>query len=92
MPALKIKTFLGTQPPTYRYGAYLGSQTVFYSGHKIFVFFWPFSFRKVLSALDFVKIYKVTLIQWDCFFTVTLAPLGSINYLYPVLYCDQTIT
>ena len=25
--------------------------------------------------------FKVTLIQWDGFFTVTLAPLGSISFL-----------
>ena len=42
-------------------------------------------------ALDFLKIYKNTLNQWDSFSTVTLAPLGSISYLYPVLYCDQKI-
>ena len=76
---------------TNRYGAYLGGHATFYSGHKIIVLFWSVSFSKVLSALDFLKIYKVTLIQWDSFFTVTLAPLGSISYLYPVQYYDQTI-
>ena len=69
----------------------MGGQATFYSSYKIIVLFWPASFSKVLSALDFFKIYKVTLIQWDSFFTVTLAPLGSKSYPYPVLYCDQTI-
>ena len=76
---------------TNRYGAYLGGHATFYSGHKIIVLFWSVSFSKVLSAPDFLKIYKVTLIQWDSFFNVTEAHSGSITHLYPVLYCDQTI-
>ena len=67
----------------------MGGQANFYSSHKIIVLFWPASFSKVLSALDLFKIYKVTSIQWDSFFTVTLAPLGSKSYPCPVLYCDH---
>ena len=32
------------------------------------------------------------LLRWDGCFTVTMAALGNISYLYIVLYCHQTIT
>ena len=41
-----------------------------------------FPLIKLFLHLDFFKINKVTLIQWDSFFTVTLSLLGSISYLY----------
>ena len=65
------------------YGTYLGSEATLYSGQKVIVLFLPVSFNKVLSDLDFLKTYKVTLIQQDIVFTVTLASLGNISYLLP---------
>ena len=34
--------------------------------------------------------FLIKLLRWDGCFTVTLAPLGCISYLYPVLNRHQT--
>ena len=37
------------------------------------------------------KFFIIKLLRWDSCFSVTLAPWRSINHLYPVLYCYQTV-
>ena len=91
MPVLKINIFLVTVNWSLRHLS--GQSSYLLQRSQVIVLFWPVSFSKVLSALNFVKTYKVPLIQRDSFFTVTLAPLGSISYLLPcfVLWSDNCI-